>query len=316
MAPSRRHAAAAADLAGFPAVGAWAGLSVVWSIEPERTLKEWRNEMLYTGLALWMCFVGAQARNAARILSRGGAAAAAVMASGCATSRRLVQYSRACMAARQPFQRADRDDALRGNGRVVRTARRWTRIQLPVWSRAALLVSAYARSIARCGSAWRCSSRCLACSDCADGTACGRPRAKAPDRWSRVLGGCDRDHPPSRLSGGRSAAKSSEKDSRLALWPEVGGTHRERPLTGYGFGRGVLRARCRRSLAGSTNISGTRTTSFSSAASSGTPGLLLLLVLLAAILREAGGLAREADDFHAACGVALLAVVAGMLVAT
>jgi O-antigen ligase len=44
------------------------------------------------------------------------------------------------------------------------------------------------------------------------------------------------------------------------------------------------------------------------------PGLLLLLVLLGAIVREAWRLARGPDDWALACGVALLAVVAGMLV--
>ena len=60
---------------------AWALASLAWSIEPERTLKEWRNEVFYSGAALWICFVGAQARNAARIfLPIAGAAAAVVCA--------------------------------------------------------------------------------------------------------------------------------------------------------------------------------------------------------------------------------------------
>ncbi|MFL6566465.1 MAG: hypothetical protein ACJ8G5_16125, partial [Burkholderiales bacterium] len=62
---------------------AWAWLSVVWSVEPQRTLKELTNEIVYTGAALWMCFIAAQAANSARIvIPVVGAAAAAVMAIG------------------------------------------------------------------------------------------------------------------------------------------------------------------------------------------------------------------------------------------
>jgi hypothetical protein len=47
--------------------GAWALTSVTWSLEPERSLKEWRNEVFYTGAALWVCYVAAQTRDAARV---------------------------------------------------------------------------------------------------------------------------------------------------------------------------------------------------------------------------------------------------------
>jgi hypothetical protein len=47
--------------------GAWALLSLGWSFEPDRTWKEWRNEIFFTGAALWICYVGAQAQNAPRL---------------------------------------------------------------------------------------------------------------------------------------------------------------------------------------------------------------------------------------------------------
>src|SRR3990170_6634520 len=47
--------------------GAWALLSLTWSLEPDRTWKEWRNEVFYTGAALWICYVGAQAQHAPRV---------------------------------------------------------------------------------------------------------------------------------------------------------------------------------------------------------------------------------------------------------
>ena len=51
----------------FALWAAWAALSLAWSLEPERTLKEWRNEVFYAGATLWVCFVAAQARGEARI---------------------------------------------------------------------------------------------------------------------------------------------------------------------------------------------------------------------------------------------------------
>lgn len=53
------------------AFAAWAPsawLSLAWSVEPERSLKELRNETVYTWLAFWMCYVAAQARQSARVL--------------------------------------------------------------------------------------------------------------------------------------------------------------------------------------------------------------------------------------------------------
>src|SRR5687768_5912764 len=58
--------------------GAWALLSLTWSIEPDRTWKEWRNEVFYTGASLWICYIGAQARNSGRIFPLVVGAAAAL----------------------------------------------------------------------------------------------------------------------------------------------------------------------------------------------------------------------------------------------
>ena len=50
----------------FALWAAWAGLSLTWSFEPQRSLKEFQNEIGYAALAFWVCYVGAQSRNAAR----------------------------------------------------------------------------------------------------------------------------------------------------------------------------------------------------------------------------------------------------------
>jgi len=38
----------------------WCGLSMLWSMEPERSDKEFRNEIVYAGLAYWACFIAGQ----------------------------------------------------------------------------------------------------------------------------------------------------------------------------------------------------------------------------------------------------------------
>jgi O-antigen ligase len=46
----------------------------------------------------------------------------------------------------------------------------------------------------------------------------------------------------------------------------------------------------------------------------GIPGLLLLFLLLGATLREGWRMARSPDDLATACGLALIAIVAGMVI--
>ncbi len=38
----------------------WCGLSLLWSLEPERSEKEFRNEIVYAALAYWSCFIAGQ----------------------------------------------------------------------------------------------------------------------------------------------------------------------------------------------------------------------------------------------------------------
>src|SRR5205814_4139565 len=60
---------------------AWSALSLAWSLDLAISEKELRNEIIYTGAALWLCYVAAQARAvqrfAAAVLAGAGALAAA-----------------------------------------------------------------------------------------------------------------------------------------------------------------------------------------------------------------------------------------------
>jgi O-antigen ligase len=104
------------------------------------------------------------------------------------------------------------------------------------------------------------------------------------------------------------------QDTRFALWPEILEQIGERPFTGYGFGRGLLRASLMAEFKELDAFLWHAHNIFLEALLQlGIPGLALLLVLLGALLREAWRAARDASDVRAACGIALMAVVLGMV---
>jgi O-antigen ligase len=111
------------------------------------------------------------------------------------------------------------------------------------------------------------------------------------------------------------AGGALEREPRLLLWPQIVGHMRESPLTGYGFGRGMLGDALQAELRGrDTNLWHAHNIFFETVLQLGLPGLALLAWLLLTTLREAWRGVRDPDDVAAACGMALAAVVVGMLV--
>jgi O-antigen ligase len=108
-------------------------------------------------------------------------------------------------------------------------------------------------------------------------------------------------------------ARAVTHDPPLALWAEVVDNIRERPWLGYGFGRGMLRSSLREELK-EAQLWHAHNIFLDTALQVGLVGVVLLLVLLAATLREGWRTARDPSPAAAACGVALLGVVVGMLV--
>jgi O-antigen ligase len=110
-----------------------------------------------------------------------------------------------------------------------------------------------------------------------------------------------------------SGARSMQNDPRLAIWPKVAEHIEQKPWTGYGFGRGMLRG----SLPGEVKDEvawHAHNLFLDVALQLGIPGLVLLLALIAATVRAGLRLALDRNDAAAACGIALIAVVAGMAV--
>ncbi len=297
--------------------GAWALASLAWSIEPERTFKEWRNEVFYTGAALWICFVGAQARDARRIfLPLLGFAAAGTCAIALYEFRRgwehylvgwhggpgdhssalLMLLPCVAMAGWYGMQTGWQRWILAciGAFTLLLFASAYTTLNRTIWLGFGLQFL-----ILGVLALWRVRAR---------GIAAAMTVAVVAGCGAIVLG----------IQAERSAlmeTKTFEQDTRLALWPKIVEQVQERPATGYGFGRGLLRDSLQqefRSLDG--HLWHAHNIVLETLVQLGLPGVFLLALLIGAVLREGWRLGQSADKAAAACGIALMAIVAGMLV--
>jgi exopolysaccharide production protein ExoQ len=300
----------------FALWAAWAALSLAWSVEPERSLKEWRNEVFYAGVVLWVCFVAAQAREATRIVLP--VVSIAAFAS-CAVALH------AASGGWESYQQGWHGGAgnhssallmlmpcvLVAGWHASRRGPRWWTMAMCAALAVLFLASAYATL-----------SRTVWLGFALEFVLLGAlllPRARA-----RLVGGvltgavvvaagaallsiqADRQ-----LMG----ARKFDQDPRLALWSEVLSKAGERPLGGHGFGRGILRGTLQKELGSvDAQLWHPHNLFFDTLLQLGVPGLVILLLLLGAILREGWRLTHDADEAAVACGIALLTVVAGMVV--
>jgi len=303
--------------------GAWAALSLTWSLEPDRTLKEWRNEVFYTGAALWICFVGAQAQHAGRVFPY-----VAAVAAGVACTIALYEFSHGLAQYNAGLHGGpgDHSSALLTLMPCVAIAGWYAsragwprRTSFAIWSLAALIVA----------SAYTTLNRTLWIGFAAEFLVLGAllvartPGALRDARFRLAIGAIVL----AALVGGGAVlakiqaervtvgAKAVERDSRLALWPEIAGYVAEQPFTGYGFGRGLLRDDLRQKFAQvDANLWHAHNLFLDALLQLGVPGLALLVVLLGAVAREGWRAARRGNDAQAACGIALLGVLAGIVV--
>lgn len=299
----------------FALWAAWAALSLAWSVEPERSLKEWRNEVFYAGATLWVCFVAAQARDAAKIFLPivGGAAIVA------------------CVFALELFLRGgDRNLGGWHGGAghhssallmltpcAIMTAwyarrRGWRAVMLVAAGMTALfLASAYA-TLNRTVWLGLAVEFALIASLVLIRSASPRQRTRRIFALFAIvltLGAGAAVH----TSQAERGARALDQDTRLLLWPEVLKLSAERPLTGYGFGRGILRGELQEELRiVDAQLWHAHNLFLDAMLQVGLPGLLLFVLLLGAIVRQGWRLARRTEDYAVAAGIALIAVVAGI----
>jgi len=297
--------------------GAWALASLSWSIEPERTLKELRNEVFYTGAALWICFVGAQARNAPRIffpllgIAAAGTCAIALYefrrgwehylagwhgGPGDHSSALLVLLPCVVMTGWYGVRTGWRPWILACTGALVLLlfASAYTTLNRTIWL-------GFGVQLLMLGvlTLWRARARGIAAAITVVVVAgCGVIMLNIQAERTATMG-----------------AKSFEEDPRLTLWPRIAEHVQERPVTGYGFGRGLLRDSLQQELRSfDQHLWHAHNIFLEALVQLGVPGVFLLALLLGAVLRAGWRLAQSTDKAAAACGIALMAVVAGTLV--
>ena len=302
--------------AAFLLWAAWAWLSLAWSVEPERSLKELRNETVYVAMAFWMCYVAAQARDSARVVVPVVGMAVVVLCAVALFNFGLVRHGERwhggpgnlstivlilmpCALMVGWYGHGIGHAGLRIWALslvVLLLAAAFTTLNRTVWFGIALQFVLLAGLVAlRDRSATSLRAKAVG--------AAAVVAAVAAATLMSELSEAERYVGPMALAG----------DARLKLWPEVLEHIKERPVTGYGFGRGLLRQPLRAELK-HPHLWHAHNLFLEAALQLGIPGFVFLVILFAATLREGWRLARARDALAAACGIALLGVVAGMLI--
>jgi O-antigen ligase len=298
---------------------AWSALSLAWSLDLQMSEKELRNEVLYTGAALWLCYVGAQAqavqRCAAAVLAGAGALAGAISLyyflfspntdswhGGPGAHSSAVLALMPCVlggawyAQRKGLGAGWQAGALLVAAFLLLGA--YSTLNRTVWIGLLLELLLIGWLVVRRSRQAITAKEKAAAIALAATMIAGSFAITLHVQAQRELAG---------------ASSSLANDPRLNLWHEVLQHVRERPFTGYGFGRGVLRQGLKKET-GEVNLWHAHNIFLDVLLQTGIPGLALFLLLLGATLREGWRLARDPDDARAACGIVLIALLAGVMV--
>ncbi len=297
---------------------AWTALSITWSLEPARSQKEWQNEVVYTMLALCVCYIGGQAKAAARafVLTLATGATLACLSALWAFASGLPPESSAGWHGGPGDHTAALLTLMPCTLAVVWYARQAHWPRTATWATALLIVLFLAAAYATQNrTVWlgfaleiavfavvlairRSGDRHAQLSIALTGAVVVAATATVV-----LLVQAERE---------TTGAYSMSADPRLSIWPKATQYVEHRPLTGYGFGRGLLRERlpaeAHHELAWHAH-----NLFLDLALQVGLTGLALFVVLLAATLRQGLRFAADTSPATAACGMALIAVLAGML---
>jgi O-antigen ligase len=288
-------------------------------VDPERSGKEFRNEVVYTSFAFFVCYIGAQAKDAARAMLSVIAIAAVLV---CSAS--LYSFSQGTefygLGLGWDGGPQDHSSALLALMPCVIAALWYAR--RAGWPRSVrvggfmlvglFLVSAYATQNRTVWVGFALELLVIGGLLLFRGPADARTRlagVAAALTIVAVAGGMMLRVQSEREAS--DAARSLDKDPRFAIWPKVVEDIERRPLTGYGLGRGILRHSL--PMESKEPVAWHAHNLFLDVGLQlGIPGLALLLALLGATLRQGLLSAVDRNDAAAACGIALVAVVTGM----
>lgn len=302
---------------------AWAALSFLWTLDPGLTRKELQNEVGYAFLAYWLCFAAAQAAGSARVIL----GTAALGALGVCTLALLAVWTTPSGTLGSLYG---------GPGAFASTllilfpctlAVTWYAMRRK-W-RAVLIGLAVALLPLYVLAGYAAHNRIFWFALAAQIVLfvllllLGAPSSSSsPRRHSRsfvvslaALAVAGAAVMAIKVQGERfgSAPGEMAQDVRIALWQSVLGRIAERPLTGSGFGRGMARHELRQEF-GNPYFWHSHNQFLDTALQLGWTGLALLLLLLGWTARLGWRLVRSPRDAAFACGCALLAVLAGMVI--
>ena len=299
----------------FALWGLWAALSMLWSLDPALSEKEWRNELFYSGLAFVVCHVAAQAERSERIfLAVLPIAALALCGNAVYDQWRSAPISpdgwhggpgnlSAMLLILLPCVLAAGWYAVRTGAHAFAVA--------AAGLGAVVLVAGYAADNRTVWLAFALQALL------AGGLVQQRSSPRIGKRaWIAgaliVVTGIAM---AALVHQERLASKEATplaSDPRFEVWAAAASLVGDRPLTGYGFGRGMLHEPLVR-LTGNPMLWHSHNLLLDATLQTGLVGLLLLAALFGWTALVGWRLARSADDKAAACGIALVAIVLGTL---
>jgi len=308
---------------------AWAGASLFWSQEPELSQKEFINELGYTLVAFWFCYVAGQAPGAGRALGYGlGAAVGAVCliagyeyfldrrhydfglhgGSGNLTSALITLVP--CLLLVPWLSRTGVVSARAGALAWVclgfAALGAYTTLNRTIWIALSVQVFlAGALILRRSHSDRRLAKRKLIGSVAVAAVVvvvAAITMVQVQQERSERL----------RQSTAKEAAANRQGDPRLQIWPYAADIVRERPWLGMGYGRGIARKPLHDRFT-EREIWHAHNLVLETAIQVGIPGAVLLLALIGITAAYGFRYAGSGNSIRAACGIAVLCIVAGML---
>ncbi|HMA87245.1 MAG TPA: O-antigen ligase family protein [Burkholderiales bacterium] len=298
---------------------AWAAVSIKWSVEPERSMKEYKNEVAYVFLGYWLCWIAAQAPGARRAFGL-------ALVPGATASCLIGLYVYAVPAASPWIERfangpGDQSSALLTLMPLVLLAiwlTRKERTSRALWALPLLMLAAAYATLNRTVWLGFAAEIVVLAALLLPRTEFARLRAS---HRGRAVGGIA----AIALAGGLALAMvhvqedrvalapgaAVAKDPRFAIWTEALDSIRQQPVTGLGFGRGIDRRSLTEEL-GNPQYWHAHNLLLETAVETGLPGATLLLILICGLAYRGWRQARGADLAAAFTGAALIAVVAGM----
>jgi O-antigen ligase len=305
----------------------WATASLLWSQAPDYTLRELRAELLWSFAAMTTFYVVADGARAWRALTLTGLATFALMA-GLALA--LAPFG-------EPFATGTWHGGVGAYATylvlvapllvvLVAPPPAGFRGSMPALA-AAVLLSCLLLAAARLTDnrmVWIALAATSATAAALAGLRWRAGLARAPVRWLApvavllvVLGVLFADAAQEKarvhFPPDTSVVETIERDPRLPLWGRTASLIAERPWTGYGFGKGMLRQELRGSL-GDATLSHAHNVFISQWLQTGAIGLALLVALLAAIAWRYIRFYRSGNDALALLGIVGLSLLAGFIV--